>query len=129
MKRILIVDDDPDMRKAIKRLLHSMGGDYEIHEAGDGVEAVRTIKEVHFHLVILDIKVPSQDGYDVCRALRKKSRMVKIIAISGFSKLIEGATIVALGANCYLEKPFDNEDFKTKVKELLAGGSLPGASA
>ncbi len=122
MKRILIIDDDPDMRNAIKRLLVSVNRDYEIHEAGDGIEAAQKIKEIHFHLVILDIKVPPSDGYDLCHSLRKKSRMVKIMAVSGFSKLIEGATIVALGANCYLEKPFDNEDFKTKVKELLAAG-------
>jgi len=136
-KKILIVDDEENIRHAIKRVLLAarLNGDapdvasnneeqscpYIFFEAGDGIEAGEKIKEIMPDLVILDIKMPKKDGYGVCSDIRKDpaTKHIKIIGISGFSGKIGEGVMEALGADDYFEKPFDNEKLKAKVRKLL----------
>ena len=119
-KRILIIDDDDGMRKAIRRML-SREGNYDIEEAQDGFVAENKIKEFSPHLVILDIRMPGKNGYEVCLNIRKAPEMnnVKIIAISGLAGHIGDAIVSALGADCFFEKPFDSDKFKDAIDSLL----------
>ena len=124
-KRILIIDDDENMRHAILRLLSTVGK-YDIEEACDGFAAERQIKEFSPHLIILDIKMPEKDGYEVCYNIRKDAGMdaIKIVAISrlapGLAGNIGDAIMSALGADCFFQKPFDNDKFKNGIATLLA---------
>lgn len=120
-KRILIVDDDDNMRSAIKRLL-SVGQNYEIDEASDGFAAEKKVKELSPDLIVLDIRMPGMYGYEVCLNIRKnvETRHIKIVSISGISGGIGNAIISALGADSYFEKPFDNDKFKNGIAALLA---------
>lgn len=119
-KKILIIDDDDNMRIAIKRLL-SFEKDYEIDEAYDGNVAEAKVKEFLPDLVILDIKMPGKDGYAVCLDLRKNPDFnhIKIIGITGFSGKTGEAIMRALGADSFFEKPFDNDKFVNEIKRLL----------
>jgi len=122
MKKILIIDDEHGIRKAIRRFL-TIKGEYEIKET-DGHEASEKIKVFLPDLVILDIKMPGKSGYEILEELQqdKNTRHTKIIAISGISGGIGAAFMEVLKADAYFEKPFDNHALKKKVDELLDEG-------
>ena len=119
-KKILIVDDDKGMVHAIKRVL-MMSGKFDIGTAYDGFDAGRKFAEFKPDLVLLDIKMPGLDGYEVCSLIRKDtaSKNVKILAMSGIMDEEGAKKIMKLGADDYLAKPFGNQTLKKKVEELL----------
>lgn len=119
-KRILIVDDDKGMVHAIKRVL-TAENKFDIETAYDGFDAGRKFSEFKPELIILDIKIPGLDGYQVCSYIRKdlENKDVKILAISGILDEEGVKRIVKLGADDYLPKPFDNETLKMKIEKLL----------
>lgn len=119
-KKILIVDDDRGIVHCIQRLL-MINNDYEMAVAYDGFEAGRQFAAFNPEVVILDIRMPGLDGYEVCSKIRSdpKNAHVKILAISGLNQPQEIQKILELGANDYLGKPFSNEDLQKKVQDLL----------
>ena len=123
-KKILIVDDEANIRKLIRSVLLKDAG-YEVQEASNGTEAVQKAKEFSPDLIILDINMPGEGGYDACLHIRNSvdRAKVKIVGISGVSGKIGDAIMTALGADYFFEKPFNNEQFKSKIAELLGEGS------
>lgn len=121
-KKILIIDDDDGMRRAIRRLL-TMAGTYVIEEVADALEAEKTIAEFQPDLIILDIKMPGRDGYEICMNIRDQMNLkdVKIVAISGVSGGIGNAIMSSLGADYFFAKPFNNDEFKLRIAKLLEG--------
>jgi DNA-binding response OmpR family regulator len=120
-KKVLIVDDDKEMMQAIKRIL-MREKNFLVETADDGFEAGRKFSQFEPDLIILDIRMPGFDGYQVCSYIRKDlaNARVKILAISGISANAEGARkIIRLGADDYLAKPFSNEELKMKISFLL----------
>ena len=119
-KRILIVDDDKGMVHAIKRVLVT-GGKFEIETAYDGFDAGRKFSEFKPDLVLLDIKMPGLDGYEVCSLIRKDiaNKDVKILIMSGIMDEEGAKRVMKLGANDYLAKPFDNKELKMKLQNLF----------
>jgi two-component system chemotaxis response regulator CheY len=121
MRSVLIVDDDPFIRKLVSTTLEDVAG-FQLHEAANGVEAVERAAEVHPQLVFLDIDMPRMDGIEACRRIREQD--------NGTAK---GATIVMLtaagaqenetrarsaGADLFLTKPFSPLDLLRLVDEL-----------
>ena len=119
-KRILIVDDDENIRNAIRRML-AIDNIYLIEEAQNGGEAEEQIECFIPDLVILDIKMPGKDGYDVSLDIRRHdtNKKIKIIAISGLMQNVIEPMMEALGVDYFFEKPFDNQLLKEKIQELL----------
>ncbi|MFA5059705.1 MAG: response regulator [Candidatus Omnitrophota bacterium] len=117
-KKILIVDDDKEMSNSIKRAFYN-DDSYEIEVAYDGFSAGQKYSEYNPDLIILDIKMPGLDGYEVCSRIRKTNKDVKILSISGFADLDGIEKMIKLGANDYLAKPFTNRFLKTKIQKLL----------
>ena len=116
--RILLADDNADMRQYIKRALSN---DYEVATASEGEEALRKIKENPPDLVIADIMMPRVDGFEVLRALRADptTQMLPVIFLSaraGEEQRIEG---LQAGANDYLEKPFTVKELLVRVRSHL----------
>ena len=118
-KSILIVDDDEFMVNAIRRAL-SEGDAYEMDSAGDGFAAGQKFITKKPDLVILDLRMPKVDGYQLCKAIRNdpNNKHVKILIVSG---IIDdaGKGLKEMGADDYLKKPFDNKDLCAKVERLL----------
>ena len=85
MQRILVIDDDPLVRRTMERLLQKSG--YEVRLAVDGIEGLRAFRTQRPDLVITDIIMPQKEGLDTIRLLRTWSPDVKIIAISGGSRI------------------------------------------
>ena len=119
-KKILIVDDDEAVRKTIKTML-TTEEKYDIKEAEDGLIAEKKIEEFLPDLIILDIRMPKKDGYEVLWDLKKRPSMqhVKVVAVSGFSGNIGGVIMDVLGVDCFFKKPFDIKKFKEKIASLL----------
>lgn len=120
LKKILVVDDDHGVVQAIQRVLFNEGK-YRVEIALDGFSAGQKMTEFQPDLMILDIRMPGMDGYEVCRHVRRMhgDRTVKILAVSGLVEEAELQKILQLGANDYLTKPFGNEALLAKITALL----------
>jgi CheY-like chemotaxis protein len=127
MKKILIVDDEKEMVNTIRRGLSSVK-DLMIEAAYDGKSAVEKFAEFKPDLILLDMRMPGLDGYEVCATIRKDpgGKEVKIIMISGAMDMDAVERVAEAGANDFLAKPFRSEFLKLKVERILgmtSGGS------
>jgi CheY-like chemotaxis protein len=121
MSSILVVDDEPKIRKLFHRILEDFGR--TILEAADGQEAVKTYAEHKPALVITDIVMPNKEGIETIINLKRINPDIKIIAMSGGGRVgAESYLAIAkrLGAAYTLEKPIDQGKLKAMVKDLLA---------
>jgi DNA-binding response OmpR family regulator len=114
--RILVVDDDPSIRKFVKVNLEAR--DYAVLQAADGDEAIRVAEKDRPDLVILDIVMPGIDGFEVCRRIRKWTG-VPIIMLSAREGENDKEKCEACGANDYLTKPFILRELLALVKTML----------
>jgi len=114
--RILIVDDDPVIRKFVRANLEAR--DYQTLMAADGAEALEIIEREQPDLLILDIMMPGIDGFEVCRRLREWSQ-IPIIMLSARGDVADKVECLNLGADDYLTKPFGVEELLARVKAVL----------
>lgn len=126
MARILVIDDDGQVRGAIRRILERAG--HTVLDAADGEAGIRLYRERPTDLIITDIFMPEQDGIETIQQLRREFPGVKIIAISGGDRtrtmdLRKDAEL--LGASRSLRKPFELTELLKAVSELL-GEPRPG---
>jgi CheY-like chemotaxis protein len=120
MARILIIDDESQIRSMLRLMLERVG--YEIAEAPDGVEGIRQYREKPADLIITDLIMPNKDGIGMIIDLKKEFPEIKIIAMSGGGVnrpegYLDGAK--KLGATRTLTKPIDREEMLKAVKETL----------
>jgi CheY-like chemotaxis protein len=121
MQRILVIDDDPFVRRTMERLLQKSG--YEVRLAVDGIEGLRAFRSQRPDLVITDIIMPQKEGLDTIRLLRTWDPDVKIIAISGGSRTSNVDFLkkaAELGASAILAKPFDNNVMLNQISRCLS---------
>ncbi|MBI5189237.1 MAG: diguanylate cyclase [Nitrospirae bacterium] len=120
IKRILIVDDDPDILNVVMASLRSK--DVEFSTASDGVEAVEKVFVEIPDLVILDVMMPKMNGYQVCRLLKndRNTWQIPVIMLTVKAKDKDKLYAMSVGADHYIVKPFHASELKTKVAELLA---------
>ncbi|OGR67684.1 MAG: hypothetical protein A2179_02890 [Elusimicrobia bacterium GWC2_63_65] len=116
MSRILIVDDEPDMRLAVRNVLRLRG--YDILEAGDGPAALELAKESRPDLVLLDMRLPGMDGIEVLAALKKIDDTLPVVMITGYGHIQSAVDVMKLGASEYLQKPFENAQLVETVKRF-----------
>ena len=105
LKKILLVDDDDDLREALSEQL-VMTDDFDVFEAATGAQGLQRAKEALYDLVILDVGLPDTDGRELCRLLRKQGVKCPIVMLTGHDS--DADTILGLdaGANDYVTKPF-----------------------
>lgn len=118
-KRILVIDDNDDIRKMLRLMLEVEG--YSVQDAASGDTAVRIIRTTPVDVVITDLIMPGRDGLEIIMELRKNYPGIRIIAISaggriGSSTYLELAT--KLGADLAFAKPFDQKEIVRAVREL-----------
>ncbi|MBW2485939.1 MAG: response regulator [Deltaproteobacteria bacterium] len=120
MARILIIDDESQIRSMLRLMLERVG--YEVIEAADGMEGIRQYRDNPADLIITDLIMPNKDGIGMIIELKKEFPQVKIIAMSGGGVnrpegYLDGAK--KLGATRTLTKPIDREEMLNAVKETL----------
>ena len=125
--RILVVDDEIQIRRALERALSARG--YTVQSAGDGEAALTQAEDFNPGLVVLDLNLPGKDGVAVCRELRTWSS-VPILVLSVRADESDKVEALDLGADDYLTKPFGIDELLARVRALLrrAGGGGPAAS-
>jgi len=131
-RRLLIVDDEPDLTLALQMLLQHP--DLEIHIAADGVEALERAHETRPDAILLDYMLPAMDGLEVFRRLRLDSalRSTRVIMLSASAQPSTFRTAMALGAHDCIRKPFSSGSLRQIVHDALALGrteARPLASA
>ena len=121
-KTVLVVDDDPSMRKVLQRRVEMWG--YTVLSAGDGAEALRLAQERTPDLILLDVMMPGLDGLEVCRQLTRgpSTRQIPVILISAKASQISGEEVEASGAFASLQKPYDPSDLLARMQEAMQRG-------
>ena len=116
---VLIVDDDPFIRKLILTTLEGVSS-FDLHQASDGEEAVQTARREGPRLVFLDIDMPRMDGIEACRQMRAEPVMdgAKIVMLTASSEDSARDRAAAAGADRFLTKPFSPLDLLRLVDEL-----------
>jgi CheY-like chemotaxis protein len=121
MAKILLIDDDPQVRAVLKGFLQ-IGG-HEVLEAGNGIQARKFLTVVQTDLVITDIVMPESDGFEVIMSCARKDQPLKIIAITGGSPNLTQQTLLTIAqkmpVNKVLSKPVTCEELLTAVQDVL----------
>lgn len=119
MMRVLVMDDEKDMRKFIKEILEA--ADYEVVVAADGAEGLRQYQSSPIDLVVVDLFMPNREGLETIKALRQRSQELPIIAMSGDALALSLLSIARrIGATEVLQKPFLPEDLLEAIERVFS---------
>ena len=113
---ILIVDDDDKIRNLLKDYLNK--NDYIVSTAEDAIQAQERLKIIRFDIIILDVMMPGQDGYDLTKEVKKDSK-VPIILLTAKGEVENRIKGLELGADDYLGKPFEPKELLLRIKNIL----------
>ncbi len=121
MERILIVEDEPNMRMGLKDNLEFEG--YHVDVASDGEEGLKNILSNNYNLVLLDVMMPKLSGFDVCKRVREKNNKTPIILLTAKGEEIDKVVGLEIGADDYVTKPFSLRELLARVKAVLRRSS------
>jgi excisionase family DNA binding protein len=118
---VLVVDDEPAITKLISRAIKSALPEVEIVEANDGFRAGALVATLRPEVVILDLRMPGMDGFEVCRLIKNQdhTRHAHVLAITAYPSQDSEKNILACGAKICLTKPLDMETLISEVRNLL----------
>ncbi len=116
--RILVVDDEEALRTVLSGELAGAG--YEVSTASDGDEAITEVQNKKFDLVLLDIKMPKVDGFEVLKFIKKGYPAMKVIMLTGFADLKNAIESKKHGAEDFVSKPYDLVDLLTTIERVLS---------
>ena len=121
-KRILIVDDEPNIVLSLEFLMQREG--YQVATAADGDAALEALAAQAPDLVILDVMLPKMNGFDICRRIKADPRWkgIRVLILTARGRDAEVSKGLGLGADLYVTKPFSTKELMAQVRELLAAG-------
>ena len=117
MSKIMIVDDDPNIRELVSALLKDCG--FDSCEAQDGRDALQRMTDENPDLAIIDLMMPKMDGYELCRKLRQYYENLPVLMLTAKAELPSKVKGFESGADDYLTKPFEGDELLLRVKALL----------
>ena len=115
--RILVVEDDRAVQRALRRLFEAEG--YAVETASDGTSAVELFRNISPSAVVLDLRLPGMPGRDVCSAIKQQKAAVPIIVLSAASDVSDKVLLLELGADDYVTKPFSPRELLARVRAAL----------
>jgi len=121
-KRVLVVDDEKNMRWVLKQALEA--ADFEVSEASDGKEALSSVAEQAPDVMVLDHRMPAPDGMEVLRRIRSKGHSFPVIMLTAHGNVATAVEAMKAGASEYLTKPFDLEELKLAIGKALQYSDL-----
>jgi two-component system response regulator MprA len=125
--RILVVDDEPQLRRALERALKLEG--YDVDQAADGEEALAAMSEASPDAVVLDVLMPRRDGLEVCRELRSRGDRTPVLMLTARDAVQDRVDGLDAGADDYVVKPFALEELLARLRALLRRGDGGGEGA
>ena len=117
MERILVVEDDRAVQKALKRLFEAEGFAVEI--SADGKSALEAYRAATPAAVVLDLRLPAMSGRDVCREIKQHAPALPVIVLSAASDVSDKVLLLELGADDYVTKPFSPRELLARVRAAL----------
>ena len=119
LPKLLIIDDDAHLRESLAEVLELDG--FECHQAGAAKEGISAAQKIEPEVVIMDIQLPDSSGFQICQELRKRSKTMILIMMTGrFLSSEEKKQGFELGADEYITKPFDLAELSIRIKQLLS---------
>jgi len=116
-RRILLVEDEPGLRRTLKDLLASSG--YTVETSGDGADAQDRAEREAYDAIVLDVMLPSRSGFDVAKGLRRNGIQTPILMLTARTELNNKVQGFKSGADDYLTKPFEGPELLVRVEALL----------
>ena len=115
--KILVVDDDMRLRSLLERYLVEQG--YQVRAAANAEQMDRMLERENFHLMVLDLMLPGEDGLSICRRLRQKENEIPIVMLTAKGDEVDRIIGLEMGADDYLPKPFNPRELLARVKAVL----------
>lgn len=125
--RVLVVDDDANVRDLIRVRLDQAG--YDVHTARTGIEAIGRIGELNPGAMVLDINMPEMDGFGVLAAMQQKQVSLPVLVLTARHAGDDVRRAIGLGAKDYLTKPFNEAQLLARVARLMRRPLAPPAAA
>jgi len=125
-KRILVVDDERNVRMMYRTALETEG--FEITEADSGTAAVKRFGQARFDLAVLDLRMPEMDGLELLEAMRKKNITTPTVIITAYGDVPNAVKAMKLGAIDFLPKPVTPDQLRSLVNEVIERHALPPVS-
>jgi len=121
-KRVLVVDDEPNIVMSLRFLMEREG--FEVEVAPTGEAALKALDRGPADLVLLDVMMPALDGFEVCQRIRSNPAWsnTRIIMLTAKGREVERDKGLALGADEYVTKPFSTRELVARVKQMLGSG-------
>lgn len=120
--RVLIVDDDPQIRRVMKMTLTGEG--YEVAEARSGEEAQAELRKSHYDLMLLDMNMPGEGGFETCKSVRASSD-ISIIVLTVRNTERDKVNALDAGADDFITKPFSSPELLARIRAVLRRGPAP----
>ena len=117
MDRVLAIEDDPAVQRALRRTFESAG--FDITVASDGTSAMDVFRSTTPRVVILDLRLPGRSGQDICREIKRHSPTVPILVLSAASDVVDKVLLLELGADDYVTKPFSPRELLARVRAAV----------
>jgi len=123
MFKILVVDDEPDIRDLVMAVLKTDNDQYSFVEAFDGEDALQKVKQENPNLIIMDIMMPRLDGIAACKKIKSEesSKNIPVLMLTVKAELGPKDEAFSAGANLYLTKPFDPEEIRSLIRGIFSG--------
>ncbi|NKF52759.1 two-component system response regulator OmpR [Shewanella sp. WXL01] len=127
--KILVVDDDMRLRSLLERYLVEQG--YQVRSAANAEQMDRFLERENFHLIVLDLMLPGEDGLSICKRLRQQDNAIPIVMLTAKGDEVDRIIGLELGADDYLPKPFNPRELLARIKAVMRRQTLevPGAPA
>ncbi len=119
MAKILIIEDEPAIRRVLNKILSEENNTYQVEEAEDGLVGTEKIRDEDYDLVLCDIKMPKMDGIEVLEAIKKIKPEIPVVMISGHGELDTAVNAMKMGAFDYISKPPDLNRLLNTVRNAL----------
>lgn len=119
MAKILIIEDEPAIRRVLTKILTEENSNYHVEEAEDGLAGVEKVKDDDYDLVLCDIKMPKMDGIEVLEAIKRIKPEIPVVMISGHGELDTAVNAMKIGAFDYISKPPDLNRLLNTVRHAL----------
>lgn len=125
--KILVVDDDARLRALLERYLSEQG--FQVRSVANSEQMDRLLTRENFHLMVLDLMLPGEDGLSICRRLRNANNMLPILMLTAKGDEVDRIVGLEVGADDYLPKPFNPRELLARIKAVLRRQTIeaPGA--
>jgi DNA-binding response OmpR family regulator len=126
MSRILVVDDESNIRNVVKEYAEFEG--YEVAEAEDGMQAIEAVKNNDFDIIVMDVMMPKLDGYSACKEI-KKIKSIPVIMLSARGEEYDKLFGFEIGVDDYVVKPFSPKELMARIKVVMKRNAAPAEQA